>query len=162
MASHGEADRKPAQADGTDAVAGRIADAVDGLSELWTTVAAEASVRLSPHQLRALHALEATPGANLTMLAERLDAGLPTVSRLCDRLEAAGLLLREAAPHNRREIQLRLTTHGREVLAEVADLRSRALTEVVRGMEPDDRGALEQGLRAFVEAQRDRARAEGG
>ncbi|MFJ9378252.1 MarR family winged helix-turn-helix transcriptional regulator [Streptomyces sp. NPDC101455] len=162
MAPHGEADRKPAQADGTDTVAGRIADAVDGLSELWTTVAAEASVRLSPHQLRALHALEAAPGANLTMLAERLDAGLPTVSRLCDRLEAAGLLLREAAPHNRREIQLRLTTHGREVLAEVAGLRSRALTEVVRGLEPDDRAALEQGLRAFVEAQQDRARAEGG
>lgn len=155
MAPHGEADRKPAQADGTDAVAGRIADAVDGLADLWTTAAAEASVRLSPHQLRALHALEATPGANLTMLAERLEAGLPTVSRLCDRLEAAGLLLREAAPHNRREIQLRLTTHGWDVLAEVAELRSRALTEVVRGMEPDDRAALEQGLRAFVASLRD-------
>ncbi|MEV0478803.1 MarR family winged helix-turn-helix transcriptional regulator [Streptomyces prunicolor] len=162
MAPHGEADRKPAQADGTDADAGRIADAVDGLAELWTTAAAEASVRLSPHQLRALHALQATPGANLTMLAERLDAGLPTVSRLCDRLEAAGLLLRDAAPHNRREIQLSLTAHGRDVLAEVAELRSRALTEVVRGMEPDDRAALERGLRAFVEARRVRAPGESG
>lgn len=94
MAAHREADRTPAQADGNDAVAGRIADAVDGLAELWTAAAAEASVRLSPHQLRALHALEAEPGANLTLLAERLEAGLPTVSRLCDRLEAAGLLLR--------------------------------------------------------------------
>jgi DNA-binding MarR family transcriptional regulator len=162
VAPHGEADRKPARADGTDADAGRIADAVDGLAELWTTAAAEASVRLSPHQLRALHALQATPGANLTMLAERLDAGLPTVSRLCDRLEAAGLLLRDAAPHNRREIQLSLTAHGRDVLAEVADLRSRALTEVVRGMEQDDRAALERGLRAFVEARRVRALGESG
>ncbi|MFJ2157253.1 MULTISPECIES: MarR family winged helix-turn-helix transcriptional regulator [unclassified Streptomyces] len=150
MAAHGEADRTPAQADGNDAVAGRIADAVDGLAELWTAAAAEASVRLSPHQLRALHALESEPGANLTLLAERLEAGLPTVSRLCDRLEAAGLLLREAAPHNRREIQLWLTAHGRDVLAEVAELRSRALTEVVSGMAADDRAALERGLRAFV------------
>ncbi|WP_329264298.1 MarR family transcriptional regulator [Streptomyces sp. NBC_01478] len=162
MAAHGEAGRIPARADGTDAVAGRIADAVDGLADLWTTAATEASVRLSPHQLRALHALEATPGANLTMLADRLEAGLPTVSRLCDRLEAAGLLLREAAAHNRREIQLRLTAHGRDVLAEVAELRSRALTEVVRGMEPDDRAALERGLRAFVAARRQRPSAEGG
>ncbi|MFJ9246597.1 MarR family winged helix-turn-helix transcriptional regulator [Streptomyces sp. NPDC101776] len=162
MAAPGEADRKPAQAEGADAVAGGIADAVDGLADLWTTAATEASVRLSPHQLRALHALETTPGANLTMLAERLEAGLPTVSRLCDRLEAAGLLLREAAAHNRREIQLRLTAHGRDVLAEVAELRSRALTEIVRGMEPDDRAALERGLRAFVEAQRRRPSAEGG
>ncbi|MEW1643961.1 MULTISPECIES: MarR family transcriptional regulator [unclassified Streptomyces] len=150
MAAHGEADRTPAQADGNDVVAGRIADAVDGLAELWTAAAAEASVRLSPHQLRALHALEAEPGANLTLLAERLDAGLPTVSRLCDRLEAAGLLRREAAPHNRREIQLWLTAHGRDVLAEVAQLRSTALTEVLSGMAADDRAALERGLLAFV------------
>ncbi|MFF6992109.1 MarR family transcriptional regulator [Streptomyces sp. NPDC010273] len=149
MAAHGKADRTPAQADGT-AVAGRIADAVDGLAELWTAAAAEASVRLSAHQLRALHALEAEPGANLTLLAERLEAGLPTVSRLCDRLEAAGLLLREPAPHNRREIQLWLTAHGRDVLAEVAQLRSQALTEVVSGMTADDRAALERGLLAFV------------
>jgi DNA-binding MarR family transcriptional regulator len=149
VATHGEAD-------GTDSVAGRIAGAVDGLTELWTTAAAEASVRLSLHQLRALRALEATPGANLTMLADRLDAGLPTVSRLCDRLEAAGLLLRDAAPHNRREIQLSLTAHGRDVLAEVAALRARALTEVVQAMEPDDRAALEDGLRAFAVARRHR------
>lgn len=70
MATHQEAD-------GTDPVA----DAVDGLTELWTTAAEDASVRLSPYQLRALHALEAAPGANLTMLADRLDAGLPTVDR---------------------------------------------------------------------------------
>jgi len=155
VATHGEAD-------GTDSVAGRVADAVDGLTELWTTVAAEASVRLSPHQLRALHALEAAPGANLTMLADRLDAGLPTVSRLCDRLEAAGLLLRDAAPHNRREIQLSLTAHGRDVLAEVAELRSRALAEVVDAMEPDARAALERGLRAFAAAQRYRPPRDGG
>jgi DNA-binding MarR family transcriptional regulator len=155
VATHGEAD-------GTDSFAHRIADAVDGLTELWTTAAAEASVRLSPHQLRALHALEATPGANLTMLADRLDAGLPTVSRLCDRLEAAGLLLRDAAPHNRREIQLSLTAHGRDVLAEVAELRSRALTEVVQAMEPDDRAALERGLRAFAAARRYRPPPDGG
>ncbi|MET7486729.1 MarR family transcriptional regulator [Streptomyces sp. NPDC005538] len=147
---------------GTDPVAGRIADAVDGLTDLWTLAAAEASVRLSPHQLRALHALEAAPGANLTMLADRLDAGLPTVSRLCDRLEAAGLLLRDAAPHTRREIQLSLTAHGRDVLAEVAELRARALTEVVHAMAPDERAALERGLRAFASAQKYGPPAESG
>lgn len=155
MATHGEANS-------TDAVAGRIADAVDGLTELWTSAATEASIRLSPHQLRALHALEATPGANLTLLADRLDAGLPTVSRLCDRLEAAGLLLRDPAPHNRREIQLSLTAHGRDVLAEVAELRTRALTEVVQAMEPDDRAALERGLRAFAAVRRYRPLPDGG
>lgn len=36
------------------------------------------------------------------------------------------------------------------MLAEVAELRSRALTEVVSGMAADDRAALERGLLAFV------------
>ncbi|MFE2416392.1 MarR family winged helix-turn-helix transcriptional regulator [Streptomyces hokutonensis] len=139
-----------------------VAEAVDGLTELWTTAAADASVRLSPYQLRALHALEAAPGANLTMLADRLDAGLPTVSRLCDRLEAAGLLLRDAAPHNRREVRLSLTAHGRDVLEEVAALRSRALAAVVDAMEPDDRAELERGLRAFAATQRNRPAGDGG
>ncbi|MGW3106766.1 MarR family winged helix-turn-helix transcriptional regulator [Streptomyces sp. NPDC001100] len=155
MATHQEAD-------GTDPFAGRVADAVDGLTELWTTAAGEASVRLSPYQLRALQALEDTPGANLTMLADRLDAGLPTVSRLCDRLEAAGLLFRDTAPHNRREIRLSLTAHGGDVLAEVAALRSRALAEVVHAMEPDDREGLERGLRAFAAVRRHRPPGDGG
>lgn len=150
MATHQEAD-------GTDPVA----DAVDGLTELWTTAAEDASVRLSPYQLRALHALEAAPGANLTMLADRLDAGLPTVSRLCDRLEAAGLLVRDAVPHNRREVRLSLTAHGRDVLAEVAVLRSRALAAVVDAMEPDVRAGLERGLRAFAAARRNRPPGDG-
>ncbi|WP_427924901.1 MarR family winged helix-turn-helix transcriptional regulator [Streptomyces sp. cg40] len=147
--------------DGTGPVAGRVTDAVDGLTELWTTAAAEASVRLSPYQLRALHALEDTPGANLTALADRLDAGLPTVSRLCDRLEAAGLLLRDTAPHDRREVRLGLTAYGRDILAEVAALRSRALASVVEAMEPDDRAGLERGLRAFALAQQNRPPADG-
>ncbi|MFJ9629523.1 MarR family winged helix-turn-helix transcriptional regulator [Streptomyces sp. NPDC091280] len=162
MAAHGEVDQEGSRAAVADAVAGRIADAVDGLTGLWTSAAADASVRLSPHQLRALHALEAAPDANLTLLADRLDAGLPTVSRLCDRLEAAGLLLRDPAPHNRREIRLSLTAHGRDVLAEVAALRSRALTEVVGAMEPDDRAALERGLRALAAARRRGPPAPGG
>ncbi|MET7682459.1 MarR family transcriptional regulator [Streptomyces sp. NPDC005423] len=149
MAAEEETGQGPATA---DTVAGRIADAVDGLADLWARAAAEASVRLSPHQLRALRALEALPDANLTTLAVRFDAGLPTVSRLCDRLEAAGLLLREAAPHNRREVRLRLTAHGRDVLAEVAALRRRALAEVLYAMAPEERAAADRGLRAFEAA----------
>ncbi|WP_330468962.1 MarR family transcriptional regulator [Streptomyces longwoodensis] len=154
MAEYGDADREPARADGPDAVAGRIADAVDSLTGLWAAAASRASVRLSPHQLRAMRVLEDLPGTNLTALAERLDAGLPSVSRLCDRLEAAGLVVRDAAPHNRREVELRLTAHGRHVLAEVARLRNRVLAEVLRAMDPDALDALDRSLRAFAEAHR--------
>lgn len=138
---------------GPEAVALEIADAVESLTSLWSLAAQEAVLRLSVHQLRALRALEAAPDLNLTGLAERLAVGLPTASRLCDRLEAAGLLVRALHPRKRREVQLSLTAQGRRVLDDVAGRRAQALTAVLAGMEPADRAALSRSMRAFLAAQ---------
>jgi DNA-binding MarR family transcriptional regulator len=138
--------------DGPKTVALEIADAVESLTALWSLAAQEAVLRLSLHQLRALRVLEATPGLNLTGLAERLAIGLPTASRLCDRLEAAGLLERGAHPHRRREVRLGLTPHGRRVLADVADRRAQALAATLAAMEPAERAALHRGMKAFLTA----------
>jgi DNA-binding MarR family transcriptional regulator len=136
-------------------VALEVADAVDGLTNLWSVAAQGASLRLSPHQLRALRILESEPGLNLTTLAESMEIGPPTASRLCDRLEAAGLLERLLHPHRRREVQLVLTGRGRHVLNEVAARRSQALAAVLAAMGPGERAALSGGLRAFLSAQGD-------
>lgn len=138
-----------------------IADAVDGLANAWSVAAQGASLRLSPHQLRALRILESAPGLNLTALAENMDIGPPTASRLCDRLEAAGLLERLLHPHRRREVQLVLTGRGRQVLNEVATRRSQALAAVLAAMEPRERAALRVGLRAFLTAQGDPGKESG-
>ncbi|MER6410156.1 MarR family transcriptional regulator [Streptomyces humidus] len=134
---------------GHRAIAREIADAVESLADLWTVAAQEAALRLSLHQLKALRAVAEAPGLNLTALAERLDIGMPTASRLCDRLEAAGLLERGIHPFNRREVQLRLTLPGREVLKDVAGRRAQALAAVLGVMEPADRTALRRGLQAL-------------
>ncbi|MEU4656502.1 MarR family transcriptional regulator [Streptomyces sp. NPDC023723] len=134
------------------AVARELADAVDSLTALWSVAAQGAALRLSPHQLRALRTVREAPGLNLTGLARRLDIGPPTASRLCDRLVAAGLLERDAHPHRRREVRLRLSTQGRRVLDEVADRRARALAHALAGMAPADRAALRRGLRSFRQA----------
>jgi DNA-binding MarR family transcriptional regulator len=133
-------------------VAREIADAVDGLAELWTVAAQGASLRLSPHQLRALRLLEARPELNLTALAQGMGIGSPTASRLCDRLEAAGLVSRLLHPHDRREVRLVLTGLGRQVLDEVAVLRSQALAAALARMDPVAREALRRGMRAFPAA----------
>ncbi|MER7921408.1 MULTISPECIES: MarR family transcriptional regulator [unclassified Streptomyces] len=135
-----------------NAVALEIADAVESLTNLWSLAAQEAALRLSLHQLRALRALDAAPGLNLTALAERLDIGLPTASRLCDRLEAAGLLDRALHPEKRREVRLRLTVPGRRVLDDVAERRTQALTIALTAMEPTERAALSRGMKALLVA----------
>lgn len=149
----GSADDR-AEASGEDPSVGahEIADAVERLATLWSMAAQEAAVRLSPHQLRALRALQAAPEVNLTGLAERLDIGLPTASRLCDRLEAAGMLERALHLRNRREVLLTLTAQGRRVLEDVARRRAQALAGVLAAMEPAERSALIRGMKAFLRA----------
>ncbi|MGW7253838.1 MarR family winged helix-turn-helix transcriptional regulator [Streptomyces sp. NPDC054834] len=136
--------------DGPEAIALELSDAVESLTALWSLAAQEAALRLSLHQLRALRALEAAPGVNLTALAQRLDLGMPTASRLCDRLEAAGLLERALHPRKRREVRLSLTAHGRRVLGDVAARREQALAAALATMLPAERTALRRGLKAFL------------
>ncbi|MEW1774442.1 MarR family transcriptional regulator [Streptomyces sp. NPDC086777] len=138
--------------DGLTALAVSMADAVDGLTTLWSVAAQGASVRLSPHQLRALRTMAGEPGLNLTALAVRMDIGLPAASRLCDRLAAAGLLERELHPRNRRAVRLHVTRQGRQALDEVACRRSQRLAVALGAMEPADLEALDRGLRGFVAA----------
>ncbi|MFG2133576.1 MarR family winged helix-turn-helix transcriptional regulator [Streptomyces sp. NPDC048751] len=139
--------------DGPEALALEIADAVERLTNLWTLAAQQGPLRLSQHQLRALRALESSPGLNLTGLAERLETGLPTASRLCDRLEAAGLLERALHPERRREVRLALTPHGRNVLDDIAERRSQALAMALARMGSAERAALRRGMRAYLAAQ---------
>ncbi|MFF4804652.1 MarR family winged helix-turn-helix transcriptional regulator [Streptomyces sp. NPDC001351] len=145
-------DRVEGPGDGPDVVALEIAEAVESLTDLWSLAAQEAALRLSLHQLRALRTLQAAPGLNLTALAERLDIGLPTASRLCDRLEAAGMLERSLHPQNRREVRLILTPQGHRVLDDVALRREQALTVALTAMQPAERTALSRGMKAFLAA----------
>lgn len=68
----------------------------------------EGACAVSPSQLRALIVIEQRPGVNRRDLGEALGSAPPSVSRLCDRLEAAGLLERSPARNSRREVELRL------------------------------------------------------
>jgi len=130
----------------------QVADAVESLVACWLSAAEEASPRLPARQLHALRTVRGRPELNLTALAEHLGVGLPTASRLCDRLEAAGLLERTVPPQSRREVQLVLTAYGHRVLADVAERRVRRLTAVFEAMTPAQRAALEHGLFAFHQA----------
>ncbi|MFC8850818.1 MULTISPECIES: MarR family transcriptional regulator [unclassified Micromonospora] len=53
---------------------------------------------VSPTQLRVLSLISARPRTNVNGLAELLDVVPSAASRLCDRLEAIGLLRRVADP----------------------------------------------------------------
>src|SRR3954449_11401909 len=89
-------------------------------------------------QLRALTVISDAGEANLVQLAEGMGVTVSTTSRLVDRLIAAGLVDRRTAAHTRREISLRLTEQGRELLERYDNLRLAALHVCLDALPEDE------------------------
>jgi DNA-binding MarR family transcriptional regulator len=107
---------------------------------------------LSAAQTRVLYIVEREPGINLSALGHRLAAAAPSVSRLCDRLQAAGFLRRTPRPQDRREVQLELTEAGTEHLHHIRHRRERALRQAMERMTPQEQQALVTGIGALCDA----------
>jgi DNA-binding MarR family transcriptional regulator len=105
---------------------------------------------LPPAQMRALLTIEQAGSLNLSRLAEALGAQLSPASRLCDRMQAAGLLTRGRSAASRREIVLVPTEAGRQLAEWVRSRRRAAIRDVMQTMSPGGREALVQALRELA------------
>ncbi len=130
----------------------QVAEATEALVTAWTQTSRTSSPRLSAPQWEALLILRRKPGVNLTRLADEVGATPPAVSRLCDRLEAAGLLRREPGRTSRREIELVLTPAGNELIDALLARRCARFGEVLSRMPSAERTGLLNGLLAFSRA----------
>ena len=124
-----------------------VAETATGLVELLDSLHGRGLESLPggpvpPSQLRALRAVERCEGINLRALAEVLGTRAPAASRLCDRMEADGLIQRTPSANSRREVELRLTARARRVLADVRSARVRELQEVLQTLPPDSLAGL--------------------
>jgi DNA-binding MarR family transcriptional regulator len=146
MAAH-KADPAAAQR-----AAAEVEAAAEALVGIWAHVAESLDVRVSPTQLRALTAVGRYGELNLSQLAEALGALPSSASRLCDRLEAAGLLTRDTGRASRRAVSLRLTPDGEALLEQARTSRQEQIAQVLDAMSPDSRADLAQGLAAFQRA----------
>ena len=115
------------------------------LLDAWQRAIEELGAMLPPAQVRALLVIDAADDLNVTGLARVLGASPSATSRLCDRLVAAGLLVRVPAA-SRREILLRLTGSGQRLAAWIRDQRRAALARVLEAISPDGREDLARGL----------------
>ena len=104
-----------------------------------------------PAQMRALMIIDRMGSLNLRRLAAALGASASATSRLCDRMQAAGLMTRDRAAASRREIVLLPTESGRRLAQWVQGRRRAALSDVLHTMSPDGREALVRGLNEIAE-----------
>jgi DNA-binding MarR family transcriptional regulator len=115
------------------------------LLEAWQRAIEELGAVLPPAQVRALLVIDAADDLNITGLARTLGTSPSATSRLCDRLVAAGLLVRVPAA-SRREILLQLTGSGQRLTAWIGDQRRAALRQVMEAVSPGGRADLARGL----------------
>jgi len=118
----------------------------------------------------ALHSLDA-PGATVTLPQFRLLAVLAglgrlpsgqaaralgldrsTVTRLADRLVAAGHVARGTDPRHRGVVTLELTASGRDLVAAAEAWRRRELARIMGRLSPGDQTAVTAALRLLVDA----------
>ncbi|MEV0730244.1 MarR family transcriptional regulator [Polymorphospora sp. NPDC050346] len=107
---------------------------------------------VSPTQLRVLSIISSRPGTNVNRLAELLDVVPSSASRLCDRLEATGMLRRAPDPRDRREVQLSVTASARVLLQELKERRYQAVQAVLDRMPSRAQRELLLSLVAFSSA----------
>lgn len=133
-----------------------VATAVESTAEALVGVLESARLAQSPTvppaQLRVLTIIAAGRHTNMSRLAEALAVVPSSASRLCDRLEATGLLRREPDPRDRREVRLLLTRAARRLLDELHERRREAVAEVLERMSPTARLELARALEAFADA----------
>ncbi|MFW6723216.1 MarR family winged helix-turn-helix transcriptional regulator [Streptomyces sp. MAR4 CNY-716] len=125
-------------------------EVIELLEVLWERGRdAVSTAPVSSSQLRALYVLEREGGISLGRLGRLLGAAPPSVSRLCDRLQALGFVERTPRPANRRQVEIRLTGKGQAYLLDLRVRREEALLAAIATMSPAQRNALTQGLSGF-------------
>lgn len=116
---------------------------------------------ITPVQFATLMTAHEHPGLDQRSLAARISFDTSTIGGVIDRLEKRGLILRNAAPHDRRLRLLTVTAEG-EHLLEQALPRVRAAQQRILaplGGEDEQRAFLQQ-MQRVVEAHHDHVQGE--
>lgn len=133
-------------------LAAAVEAAAEALIGVLDSATARDTVSVSPTQLRVLSLIMSHPDTNVNRLAELLHVVPSSASRLCDRLEAVGLLRRVADPRDRREVRLLPTNAAESLLRELQERRHRAVQAVLDRMPNRVQHDLLLALLAFGQA----------
>ena len=136
----------------TDTVVDAVVRASRALVGITVRALASVSDEVTLPQLRTLVVLSLQGPQTVSALAERLDVHASTMTRMCNRLVARGLVVRTPSAVDRREVVIELTAPGQGLVDEVMDKRRRDIDSVVRHMPADDRERIVAALNLFSQA----------
>ncbi|HET6625666.1 MAG TPA: MarR family transcriptional regulator [Nocardioidaceae bacterium] len=103
-------------------------------------------LEVSLSQFRLLLVLHELGRSSSTQCAQALGVAGSSVTRLADRLDSSGHLVRGADPANRSVVTLELTASGRRVVRQVTTRRHRELSQVLDRLDPAERATCAAAL----------------
>jgi DNA-binding MarR family transcriptional regulator len=136
----------------SDAVADRLLRASRALVAVAARSIASVDDRVTLPQFRALVVLASRGPQNVGVLADELAVHPSTASRMCDRLEARGLVVRVPSPASRREVLVDLSAPGRRLLRRVTAARLADLRRIVEGIPENRRASVAAAFELFSDA----------
>lgn len=116
-------------------------------------------LNVTPVQYAALQTVADQPGVDQRTLARTIGFDTSTIGGVIDRLEARGLVQRNADPDDRRVRRLTLTAEGRALLAQVVPAMRRAQVRMLDPLPPAERTEFMRMLRTLVTANNELSRA---
>ena len=90
--------------------------------------------------------------ARSAQVARALGLDASTVTRLADRMVAAGYVSRGSEPGHRGVVTLELTAAGKDLVDQVAAWREQELARIYRQLPPTGQAQLTRALRQLVQA----------
>ncbi len=133
-----------------------VVDAVLTASRAMVAIAisslAAERVDITLPQYRVLVVLAMDGPQQVAALSKVLDVYSSTITRLCDRLVAKGLIERTTESSDRREVVLSLTRRGRAVVERVTRRRHDRIAAIIDAIPPARRRELVLALRTFSDA----------
>jgi DNA-binding MarR family transcriptional regulator len=139
---------------GTKSVAGTVA-ALELMTRALVGLTLQSlqvlGVEVSLPQFRLLLVLSGLGRVPSSRLAAELGMTASSVTRLADRLETAGLVVRGADQRNRSIVTLEVTAAGLDLVARVVGRRHELLATVLHRMDPAERAAADHLARRFAE-----------
>jgi DNA-binding MarR family transcriptional regulator len=117
------------------------------------------NLALTPAQFGVLTVLKAHPGLGQSSLARALGFDKVTVLRVLRGLEARGLVARNPAPDNKRNVSVALTAEGSAVLAQAQKPAERAYKRLLAPLDRAQQAQLVELLQLLTGELEDDARA---
>lgn len=126
--------------------ASAITELLDLMWERAKAATAQDTAPASASQLRLMYVVDRQDGIRMRAVCQHLGSSSPSVSRMCDRLQAIGFLERLPCPGSGREITLRLSPAGKKHLQRIREQRRAMLHEAIHNMPARQQRALTRGL----------------